>query len=781
MIYGEASKTYRLLIVENSPANIELFEREFRRTGINCNAKRIDSLESFVHALTEFKPDVILAENDHPTLDGLSILKISRKDHPEIPVIILADHLTESQLISLAHAGAKDYVLKSQLSKLPLAMLHVLTVEDRIRERKAAEQAIHESRELFRSISASAQDAIILLNNDGEIAFWNAAAERIFGYVASEVIGKDAHLLLAPSRFHKECKNGLSHFRDTGNGPVIGKTLELVALRKDGTEFPVELSVSALQLKGLWHAVGILRDISERKQYQDSLRQSLEKLAEAQHLAHIGSWSWDIPTDTIIWSEEYYRIYNHDPKLPTPNYVDHLKAYTAESAKRLDAAVKQAVEHGVSYALELELTKPDIAGKWILAKGMARVDQNGKVVGLYGTAQDITERKIAEQNQQKLTRALTLISNCNKTLIYSTNEASLLSEICRLTVEVGEYLMAWVGFPENDADKSVRVVASSGYEEGYLDNIKISWADNEFGKGPTGLALRTGNIQVNQNCLTNPLMAPWREAALKRGYQASIALPLVAEGEMLGVFTIYSKEPDAFTSEESELLSELSGDLAFGVHSLRILDERNQAIVERQHYADHLRNSLEETLQAIATTLEMRDPYTAGHQRRVADLASAIAKEMGLPEEQVHGIHLAAIVHDLGKIQIPAEILSRPGKLGEIAFDLVKTHSQVGYDILKDIEFPWPIAQTVLQHHERLDGSGYPQGLKNEEILLEAKILAVADTVEAMISHRPYRPGLGQEAALDEIRKNREVLYAPSVVDACLKLFIEQDFQFKLV
>lgn len=192
-----------------------------------------------------------------------------------------------------------------------------------------------------------------------------------------------------------------------------------------------------------------------------------------------------------------------------------------------------------------------------------------------------------------------------------------------------------------------------------------------------------------------------------------------------------------------------------------------------------LRRSLLDSISAIAATIEMRDPYTAGHQRRVADLATTIARELRLSEEQIEGLYLASTVHDIGKIRIPAEILSKPGKLTEAEFSLIKQHSEAGYEILKAIDFPWPIATAVLQHHERMDGSGYPNGLRNGEALLEARILAVADVVEAMVSHRPYRAGLGVDAALEEITRHRSVRYDSDVVDACLKLFREQRYTLK--
>ncbi|MGA2711740.1 MAG: HD-GYP domain-containing protein [Bryobacteraceae bacterium] len=184
---------------------------------------------------------------------------------------------------------------------------------------------------------------------------------------------------------------------------------------------------------------------------------------------------------------------------------------------------------------------------------------------------------------------------------------------------------------------------------------------------------------------------------------------------------------------------------------------------------------------AIAKTIEARDPYTAGHQQRVAQLSTAIARKLGLSERQTEGIHLASVIHDIGKIGIPAEILSKPSKLSRIELALIQEHAEAGYLILKDINFPWPIAQIVRQHHERFDGSGYPQGLKGDDILIEARILAVADTIDAMISHRPYRPGLGVEMALQEILRNKARLYDPVVVDACITLFRREKFKFSIV
>ncbi len=196
-------------------------------------------------------------------------------------------------------------------------------------------------------------------------------------------------------------------------------------------------------------------------------------------------------------------------------------------------------------------------------------------------------------------------------------------------------------------------------------------------------------------------------------------------------------------------------------------------VTEVSAAGDQVRGALQGIIQVISLIIESRDPYTAGHQRGVADLVQAIARKMGLPEERIEGIRLAALVHDLGKISTPAEILAKPTRLTEVEMSMIRIHPRAGYEILKRVEFPWPIAQVVLQHHERENGSGYPQGLSGADILLEAKIMGVADVVEAMCSHRPYRPALGIEKALAEICKHRGTLYDPRVVDACLAYFDE--------
>ena len=243
----------------------------------------------------------------------------------------------------------------------------------------------------------------------------------------------------------------------------------------------------------------------------------------------------------------------------------------------------------------------------------------------------------------------------------------------------------------------------------------------------------------------------------------------LAEKELLDAYNSLELQVRTRTAELSAANRQLQDEIT----------KRSQTEKKLKKGVERLQKSLEKTIVAIAAVTEIRDPFTAGHQKRVAELASAIAEEMVLPKAKIERIRMAAIVHDIGKVQIPTEILIKPINLSEAEFNIIEAHPQIAHDILYGIEYSRPIAKIVLQHHELLDGSGYPHGLSGDDIMLEARILAVADVVEAMASHRPYRPAHGIGKALEEILHHKGTLYDPGVVDACLRVFYENEFQFE--
>ncbi|MFC1748100.1 HD domain-containing phosphohydrolase [Pseudomonadota bacterium] len=271
-------------------------------------------------------------------------------------------------------------------------------------------------------------------------------------------------------------------------------------------------------------------------------------------------------------------------------------------------------------------------------------------------------------------------------------------------------------------------------------------------------------VQQRQAVIHNDSKNPRENKAFPEGHaplQRQMNVPIFDQEKIVAIIGVGNK-PQPYDETDAGQLSLFGGNMWSIFRAKRVEQQQQESLIQ--------------TIQAIAMTLEQRDPYTAGHQRRVADLSCSIAEEMGLEKKVIEGIRMGGMIHDIGKIHIPAEFLNKPSKLSDTEFSIIKTHAEVGYQIVKDINFPWPVADIIRQHHERLDGSGYPQGLKSDEIIAEAKILAVADVIEAMASDRPYRAGLGIDIALEEIKKGRGDKFDADVVDICVRLFVEKGY-----
>lgn len=383
---------------------------------------------------------------------------------------------------------------------------------------------------------------------------------------------------------------------------------------------------------------------------------------------------------------------------------------------------------------------------------------------------DVTGQRASLLALQKFNRSLLVLNRVNEVASQAVDEISLYRGACHAVAAAGGYGMVWIGTVEHDSTQSISPVAWAGAAGASLGRVQAAWAEGWFGNETCKRAAGSGEPQVAATLPDGRRPEPLNGAHGDCGFRSVAALPL-KNGAVFALLAIYSDEPDAFDADTLCSLRELATDLSHGVRALREQARREAAELR-------WRGSLEAAVGAIASTVEMRDAYTAGHQERVARLAVAIARELGMPQDQVHGLHLTAIVHDVGKIRIPAEILSKPSRLSKLEFQLIQLHAEAGYEILRNIDFPWPIAEIVRQHHERLDGSGYPRGLAGQEILLEAGILAVADVVEAMMSHRPYRPALGIDAALSEIEAGMGRLYDKAAVQVCIALFRQKGWHF---
>lgn len=368
--------------------------------------------------------------------------------------------------------------------------------------------------------------------------------------------------------------------------------------------------------------------------------------------------------------------------------------------------------------------------------------------------------------------ALSALSEAAATLARADSTDLLVQEVCAAIASQGPYVLAWVGRAEEDEKKSVRVIGAYGSAIEYVKDIELSWSEFEpSGLGPGGTCIRTGVPSVVIDSESDQGFLVWRERARKFGIRSAVGCPIPDGGNHpYGVLLVYSKVPNAFGPTEVQLFESLAQEIGFGLRSIERQHKLDDQIHEKQLVQERLAASLRATIEAMSKTMEWRDPYTAGHQKRVAFIAMAIAKKLGWSEERIQSLYMAGMVHDIGKVAVPSEILTKPTRLTDLEMQLVQGHVESGYQILKDIPFPWPIAEIVHQHHERLDGSGYPKGLKGDEICEEARILAVADTIEAMATHRPYRAARGLQAAMDEVRAEAGIKLDEKVVDATFKL-----------
>jgi PAS domain S-box-containing protein len=482
----------------------------------------------------------------------------------------------------------------------------------------------------------------------------------------------------------------------------------------------------------------VLERTAELRNINEALRRRETELEEAQRVGQVGSWQWIVATDAIIWSKGYYRIIGRDPALPPPNYKEHLKMYADESATRLDAAVAESLKNGTPYELDLELLHPDGSRRFMVARGEAVCNMAGEVAILRGTLQDITGRKKAETELRASEQRL------DQHLMHTplgVIEWNLRFKIIKWN-PAAETIF---GYRESEAIGSN---ASLIVPPGSKEDVDQVWGDLIRKNG--------GTRNTNENITKDGriIICEWYNT------------PLVDEaGNIIGVASLV--QDITVRKRDEEALKQYTEELKRSNEEIQRSYERTETIIDG-------------VINTIGKIVETRDPYTAGHENHVALLAEMIAREMGFTKEKIIATRIAGAIHDVGKIYVPAEILSKPGLLSELEMNMVKVHAAASYEILKIIEFPWPVAQIVLQHQERFDGSGYPNGLKGEQILLEARVVSVADVVEAMSFPRPYREAYGQEKALEEIARNRGILYDSNVVDACLRLFREKRFSFEI-
>jgi len=628
-----------------------------------------------------------------------------------------------------------------------------------ITERKQAEEELKNSEERLKILFDYAPDACYISDLKGNFVDGNKAAERLVGYKKEELIGKSFLKLnlLSLADIPKAAKALTKNIMGKPTGPD-----EFVLNRKDNSKVTVEISTYPVKIKGETLVLGIARDITERKEAEKALVESEEKYRTV--FENTGTATIIIEEDKTIsmvntQSEKMYG-YSKEEIENKMKWTDFVISEDLERMKKYHIARrKSGGEAPTEYEFRLIDKKGNI--KDIFLK-IGMIPGTKKSVA---SLMDITERKQAEEKIKHLNLVLRAIRSVNQLIVKEKNRESLLKGACNNLIKTRGYHSAWIALL--DESGKLETYAEAGLGKAFLPIVEM------LKKGELTVcgnkALKQQGVVTIKDPVSTCLECPLIKLHSDRG---AMTIRLEHNGKVYGLVSVSIPGHLVDDQEERSLFKEVAGDIAFSIHNIK-LDEELQQSYQR------LKKTMNATIDTMSRIIEAKDPYTSGHQHRVCQLAVPLARELGLSEDMIEGIRIASLIHDIGKIGLPTEIMSKPTKLNDIEFGLIKGHSQTGYDILKSIDFSYPIDKIVLQHHERLNGSGYPNKLKGDEILLEAKIIGVADVVEAMSSFRPYRPALGVDKALEEISQNRGILYDPKVVDACLKLFREKGFKFE--
>jgi len=565
------------------------------------------------------------------------------------------------------------------------------------------------------------EDCILVLDMQNRVLDLNPAAEQLIGHKISDALG------LSIERIWPYLSTPMTSFNKLANPGD-----ELV-LERDGKQRTYALRISTITDSGgsLTSKVVLLTDITKRKQSEEALKASEAQYRLLSEHTTDTVWLMDMNLNFVYNSPSVEKLRGFTAQeimeMPWQQHITpkSLKLATEVISREIPRVLDEP-DYNPILSLELEYTCKDGTTVWAESKFSIIRDESGKPVSILGEARDITERKQAAKAIEKQREEYrTIYDSARPAIIYLNKEG--------VVQRINKSGAASYGLKPKD------MVGKTAY-----DFYPAAEADEYAAANNEVMNSGKASLGVIQEYSTPTGKKRW--AQIDR-------IPFFNEnGDITGVITFLQDVSKQKLAEEKLTKS-----------------------------YESLKKTLDDAIDTMAKIVETRDPYTSGHQHKVADLAIAIAREMKLEDTRIDQLRMAAVIHDIGKLYVPFDILSKPGRLTDIEFKLIKTHPQSGYDIVKGMDFPCNVAEAVLQHHERLDGSGYPNQLKGDDTLLEAKILAVADVIEAMAAHRPYRPALGIDKALEEISKNKDSLYDPNVVDACVKLFKSGRFEFNPV
>jgi len=751
---------YKIYIAEDNQTNRYFLKKVLTNAGYEV--KIFKNGKELLDALNSGQPDLIVTDIKMPVMDGFEMIEQIREldNHDHLPIIIIsATYKDIKNKIKGYDLGANDY-LTSPIDEEEL----VAKVNFMIRVKNLYKE-IQESEERYRTVFENTGAATVTLEENMTISLANGEFISLSGYSKKEIENKMKWTdFVLPEDLERMKKYHLSRREAGEKAPT---EYEFRMIDKKGNIRDIFLKIG--MVPNAKKSAASLTDITELKKVQEGLRSSREEyfnlFNNANDLIHAISPDRKFLAVNKKWLEtlEY-----------SQEEVKGLRSIDIIRKDKLKQINEQMQEIRKGKSIGFETVFISKSGKEINVEGRGNgLFKDGKFVSAMGIFRDITERKQVEKKIKHLNLVLRAIRNVNQLIFQENDRERLIKGVCNSLTETSGYYHSWIVLL--DQEGKIDIYAEAVLGDDFLPKLKQLKKGELTAYGQ--IALKQRDVVIIKDPASDCPDCPLVQVCSAKGSVMTIRLG--REGKIYGVMSVSVPADFITDKEEQALFTEIAKDISLGLHSIEMRKKMNEQTRDLKQNYKRTKRAMDTTIQTMSKIVEAKDPYTSGHQKRVSQLATAIAKELNLPKDKTEGIRIASIIHDIGKVSIPTEILSKPTTLSDIEFSLIKSHSQIGYNILKSIDFTYPVAQIVLHHHERINGSGYPNQLKEDEILLEAKIIGVADVVEAMSSHRPYRPALGIDVALDEIIQNKGILYDPEVVAACVKLFREKGFKLE--
>jgi len=669
------------------------------------------------------RPQIVVTDIKMPVMDGLEMIEKIKEIDPTTKFIVVSAYGETNYFIRAIELSVHGFILKpvdvNQLMEVIMELSNGILLQQEIQEkeeeRKKAESARLTLEKQYAELHQNMRDGSVRTDLNGKIMNTNIAFQKILGYSIEELFGKTTRDI-TPKEWHSLETNIIeTQVKTRGYSELYEKEY----IHCDGRVIPIECRTYLQkdendEMVGYW---GIVRDITSRKISEEALKESEEQFRDLFENANDLIWLSDLDGRYVMVNRVFEDLLGYSKE-----ELDGKQSIFAVAKEDREKSIEfyQRTVNGESNEFIANVVRKDGKRRVFWLK-LRPIYENGKVKFVQGMGRDMTLRKQAEDAlQEQKVYFERLFESSPEAVVIAQNDGKIL--------QINRTFSDMFGFTKEEAVGAT------------MDDLLYS-----------GELLNEAQELTNQVAQGNDIEMEAKRK-VKSGELIDVSIlgrPIIVDGQQVAVYGIYRDITDRKISENE-------------------LKESNLK----------LQKLIQDTVNVLANVVELRDPYTAGHQHNVAQLGVTIAQEIGCSEDMIEGIRIGGTMHDIGKIKVPIRILNKSEILTDNEWEQIKNHPVVGYELLKDLDFPWQVAKMVLQHHERFDGSGYPSGLKNGEILMEARILAVADVIEAMANDRPYRQSLGLDIALEEIEDNKGILYDPDVVENAVKILKSGTFEF---